>query len=410
MIERRKKEMRWEDFEMGTIPEEFVSKLLSTIPREVFVKLVKMEPRFQKEFAGFRPEHIPVEKFIRRFTPYFLKDNDLRYLFLEEWVFSNKELLKLIRRMSIQELKKEIPRLVEKYGSERVSLALLFDGRAGIEKIAIQLWKEGSQPYNKKVDPLLAIEKELEERKREIEELEEQRDRLFLELEGERNRRTNLEDKFFSLKKENKELLDRVRELEKQNQDLRKEIDFIKGQEKKESEYTSQIHNLAKEIEKVKHDLEKERKGKDEIEKELITHREENKKLKRELFLTKNQMELFQNIAFYNESRNEVNIQSGFLTIICSEGEMPNSFYKIAGNHGLSLLVHTSKVHDEKLDNYLSGSKCVFILGKQIPESFREVVQNLCYLKQIPAYSLPLAKEDVFEKCIKVLCNLKKQK
>lgn len=38
--------MKWKDLEMGNIPEEFVGKFLSTIPKEVFVKLVEIDLRF----------------------------------------------------------------------------------------------------------------------------------------------------------------------------------------------------------------------------------------------------------------------------------------------------------------------------------------------------------------------------
>lgn len=402
--------MKWEDFERGNIPEEFVSKFLSTIPREVFVKILKIDPRFQKEFAGFRPEHIPLEKIIRKFTPYFLKDKELRFVFLEEWVIQNKELIKFINKMTIPELKREIPRLIEKYNSARLSLALLFDGRAGIEKIADQIWKESFPIHEKGRDPLLEVKKELEEARRKIEDLEEQRDRLFMEVEAEKNRRATLEERFFSLKRENKSLLDRVRELEKENQDLKREIEFVKGQDNKFNEYKSQIHNLTKEMERIRHELEKERKGKETAEKELLFQKEENKKLRKELYLVKNQMELFQNIAFIPELKEDRNIQGAFITIVCSEGEMPGSFYKIASNLSFSLLVHTSKVHDEKLNSYLSGSEFVFILGEQVPESFREIVQSLCYSKGLPCFTLPFAREDLFEKSLKALCYMKRKK
>ncbi len=48
--------MRWKDLEEGNISKDFLYKFFSALPRETLINLVKIDPRFQKEFAGFRPE------------------------------------------------------------------------------------------------------------------------------------------------------------------------------------------------------------------------------------------------------------------------------------------------------------------------------------------------------------------
>ncbi len=327
------------------------------------------------------------------------------------------DLLSTLEGLSLSQLKKEIPKLIKKHGVVNLYLALLFDRRRGTEKLVFQLRQEvGQEKLGEETKEeeglLLESKKRLEEATRKIEDLEEQRDRLHLEIEAEKNRRAVLEDKFFSLKRENKAALERLKEMEAQNLLLKKELDSIRGNENKISEYLSQIHHLNKEIEKSRHELEKERKNREEKEKELSTQLEENKKLKKELFFLRHQKNLLQTVAFLSEEEEKETkaFPGGFITIVCSEGQMPSSFFKMASLLGISLLVHTSQVHDDKLDGYLSRSHCVFLLGKLIPDSLKEAVYSLCYSKQLPCYLLPLVKEEVFKKYLKSVCSLSSKK
>lgn len=409
--------MRWEDLEGGNVPKDFLHQFFSSFPRETFINLVKIDPRFQKEFAGFRPEQISLERFAQRLAPYFFKERKFRFFLLDEWLFRNRELISTLESLSLSQLKKELSKLINKHGTVSLYIALLFDGRKGTEKLISQLWQEACQKKlweDKKEEEgaLLENRKRLEEAARKIGDLEEQRDRLYMEVEAEKNRRAALEDKFFSLKRENKATLERLKELENQNLRLKKELESIQDKESRASEYFSQIHHLTREIEKIGHELERERKNKEEREKEFSAQFEENKKLKKELFFLRHQRDLLQTVAVLPEveERGTKALPGGFITVVCGEGDVPSSFFKIASRRAISLLVHTSRVRDDKLEGYLSRSHCVFLFGKQIPESLKEVVHTLCHSRQLPCYWLPLAKEEVFENYLKAACLLSSQK
>jgi hypothetical protein len=405
--------MRWEDLEEGNVPRDFLDQFFASLPREMFVNMIKIDPRFQKEFAGFRLDHISPERFAQRLAPYFYKEKAFRRFLLEEWVFSHQELISTLENLYLSQLKKELPLLSKKHGIVSLYLALLFDGRKGTDKLSSQLWQEACQNKlweDRPEEATFPVEtkKRLEETGKKIEELEDQRDRLYMEIEAEKDRRSNLEDKFFSLKRENKASLERLKELEAQKLRLTEELNLSRSSESKSSEYLSQIHGLNKQVEKLEHEIQKERKNKEEIEGELLGQLEVNEKLKKELFFCRHQVDLLQAIFILPEL-DEKGIRAlpgTLITVVCGEVEVPSSFFKIANSWGLSLLLHSSRIHDNKLESYLDRSHCVFLFGKQLPESFKEIVRTLCYSRQLACFEIPSVKEEVFEGLLKALCTL----
>ena len=409
--------MRWEDLEEGNVPRDFLNQIFASLPREILVNMAKIDPRFQKEFAGFRLDHISPERFTQRLAPYFYKEKAFRRFLLEEWVFAHRELISILENLSLSQLKKDLPHLSKKHGIVSMYLALLFDGRKGTDKLSSQLWQEACQNRlweDRPEESAFPVEskKRLVETEKKLEELEEQKDRLYMEIEAEKERRANLEDKFFSLKRENKSALERLKELEAQKLRLTEEVNLSRSSESKSSEYLSQIHDLNKQVDRLKHEIQKERENREEMEGELLAQLEVNEKLKKKLFFYRHQVDLLQAIFMLPEldEKGIKALPGTMITIVCGEGEVPSSFFKIANSRGLSLFLHSSKIHDNKLESYLDRSHCVFLFGKQLPESLKEIVRTLCYSRELACFELPSVKEEVFEGLLKALCILAGQK
>ncbi len=409
--------MKWRDLEKGNIPRDLLSQFLASFPRDFLTYLTKTNPSLRKEFSGFRPENLSKERLASKIAPYFYKDELLREVMLGEWSYHQGALLSSTERMSVARLDKELPSLIKKYGFVTVYFALLFDFRKGTERLVSRLEQEASQKKLWEGEPAsseLRAEnvKLLKQMQKRAEELEEQRERLYLELEREKDSRAKVEDMYFSLKKENKDQKKRLEEAEVQYRELSQKFQAIQSQDSKSSEYLSQIHSLQRRMEKLEHDAKSEKLSREEVAMNLQTQLLENEKVKNELLFSRNQIDLLQTVLLLSsrEEKSQPLLPGVMITLVCEKQDIPSSFFKIASAKGIRLLIHSSRTHDQKLEDYINRSNVVLLCGEQFSESLRGIVQSLCYPRRLPCYQLPFMKEKTFEDVLNSICFIASRK
>ncbi|MEW5900951.1 MAG: hypothetical protein AB1715_05765 [Acidobacteriota bacterium] len=409
--------MKWDDLVKGNISRDLLDRFIGSFPREFLIFLTKNNPSLKKEFAGFRVENMPKERLASKIALHFCKDGSLREAMLGEWHYQQGPLLSFIGRLSVSRLEKELPSLIKKHGLTTVYFALLFDLRKGTERLVSRLEEEARQkklweaaPESHQGQPESVWLSEQTSKR--LEELEEQRDRLHLELEREKDSRGKLEDLYFSLKKENKDQKRRLEEAEAERRERSQRSRSLEDQESKISEYLSEIHALKRQIEKLEHDVKKERQSRDEAETNMQKQLAENRKARNELLFSKDQTELLQAALLLasREEKSQVLLPGTMITLVCEKQDIPSSFFKVASALGVGLLIHASKAHDQKLEDYISRSNFVLLCGEQFPEGLKSIVQSLCSAKQLPCYQLPSMKEKVFEDILNSICFIARRK
>jgi len=403
--------MKWHDLETGKATKEFLCQFIATISKDFLVFLAKSNPSLQKEFAGFRPEHLSKERLSSKIAPHFNKDELLREVILREWSYYHKELVSSLERFSVSRLDKEIPSLIKKHGFMAVYSGLLFDFRKGTDKLVARLERETRQQKlwteAPRTDEFSAEGMKLfEEARKRVEELEEQRERICLEIEREKDSRAKLEDLYFSLKKENKDQKKQLEELETKFREVSQRSQSFQNQESKSSEYLSEIHALQKHKEKIEYDLQREKQFKEEAEMKSQNQQREIEKLKNDLLFSRDQIDLLQAVLLLQEreEKRPSPLSGGMITLVCGQENVPSSFFKLASSKGMSLLLHSSRTRDQKLEDYISRSQCVLLCGGQFPEGLRGIVQSLCFSRKVRCYQLPFLKEKIFDDVLNALC------
>ncbi|MEW5806618.1 MAG: hypothetical protein AB1756_04640 [Acidobacteriota bacterium] len=409
--------MKWKDLVNGNIPKDLLDQFIDSLPKDFFIFLIKTNALMQKEFSGFRIETLSKERIAFKIAPHFYKDVLLRQVMLEEWVFRQQKVLSSLESMSVANINKELSSLIKKHGFINIYLALLYDLRTGTEKLVARLEQEVHQKnlWRKELKSEESIPdnaKLLGEIQKKLEELEEQRERLYLEIEREKDSRAKLENLYFSLKKENKDQKRELEEAASRLNEMSRKLNSIQNQESKSSEYISQINALQKNVEKLEHDLKKEKQLKDEMEIELQEIYRENERIGNDLLSYRNQIQLLQATIFAAEREKEGHhfLPGTTITIVCDKQEIPSSYFKIAGAMGINLLIHSTRMHDQKLDDYIRRSLCVFLYGDQFSERLRGIVQSLCSSRQIPWYQLPSMDDKIFEDILSAVSSITTQK